>query len=652
MAPVRDVPIALSDVVEQVLKHAPPGEAPSVITTDSTQKKLASLNNLNLKSVVADDTIRTVGRSAQRMYINESTLVDLLDRMPSLTMLDLGQVANRSRGPVLPRESVYNKSDRQELYRAIGTLTNLHSLSLRNFGPWNKLNQLESAASVAELARALHGLSQLVQLDLRGVHIEREQELVNVLQQVPGLTTLKLFDDGSSHDPDSGKMLCETIRRITGLRHLSIVGTGEWSQHVAISLADTLRSLTKLEELHMEGNFFCSQGATALADAMHGLTQLLTLKMGTMNADGYRSKLVSAKVAAVLNEPLQAMSSLRTLATYESFECSLKSIQKLAFIIRQLPTLTWLDVGGYRFGDDGATALADALKGLKRLTTLDLSFNRIGARGASKLAPAMQCLSEMTELNLSWNCLMELDTGSPLGLEALALSVAVMTDLTSLDLSGNDILQKMDELVQAGNNFGERAIETLARALSNTTKMTCLRVSTNPHQRHPEAPGILTCHICQPLRDALIEMESLSQFHIAVHPSKVDWGIKLPEEFANGARDTHVLRRDTVYKAWPQTLAYVRELRKQGRLHALAFAMGTHKRLGSAAPMVAVAGGGSQMNSQAAQMGKDCAYVSMPGELVQRMVEACGARPEGRAWELEGLARLLGGGIINERAST
>jgi len=76
-------------------------------------------------------------------------------------------------------------------------------------------------------------------------------------------------------------------------------------------------------------------------------------------------------------------------------------------------------------------------------------------------------------------------------------------------------------------------------------------------------------------------------------------------------------------------------------LHALAFAMGKHSRLGRAA----------QTALAAVDKGKDCEYVLMPEEVVQRIVEACGAWPEGRAGELEGMVRLLGGGMINERGS-
>jgi len=53
----------------------------------------------------------------------------------------------------------------------------------------------------------------------------------------------------------------------------------------------------------------------------------------------------------------------------------------------------------------------------------------------------------------------------------------------------------------------------------------------------------------------------------------------------------------------------------------------------------------------AADDGKDCEYVMMPGELVQRVVEACVLWPEGRAGELEGVVRLIGGGMITMKGS-
>jgi len=101
--------------------------------------------------------------------------------------------------------------------------------------------------------------------------------------------------------------------------------------------------------------------------------------------------------------------------------------------------------------------------------------------------------------------------------------------------------------------------------------------------------------------------------------------------------------------------ARVRRCHDLPPMHALAFAMGTQFRLASCAARKAVAAGGSsQRRSQqqkgktqaAVDKGKDCEYVTMPDELVQRVVEACMSWPEGRAGKLEGVVRLLGGGMM------
>jgi len=89
-------------------------------------------------------------------------------------------------------------------------------------------------------------------------------------------------------------------------------------------------------------------------------------------------------------------------------------------------------------------------------------------------------------------------------------------------------------------------------------------------------------------------------------------------------------------------------------LHALAFAMGTHVRLGSAAPTAVFARGSSRRSRRlegkapAADTSLDCAYATLPRELVQRVVEACASWPEGQTGELEGVVRLLGGLMMDK----
>ncbi len=89
-----------------------------------------------------------------------------------------------------------------------------------------------------------------------------------------------------------------------------------------------------------------------------------------------------------------------------------------------------------------------------------------------------------------------------------------------------------------------------------------------------------------------------------------------------------------------------------GRCHglleelALAFAIGTHERLGAGS--AAGGGGGGRRRSRQAQgkapAGREeegCPFLMMPAELVKGVVEACGWRAEGELGD--GVVRLMGG---------
>ena len=85
---------------------------------------------------------------------------------------------------------------------------------------------------------------------------------------------------------------------------------------------------------------------------------------------------------------------------------------------------------------------------------------------------------------------------------------------------------------------------------------------------------------------------------------------------------------------------------------ALAFAMGTHTRLGggSAVGLLLVPLTRMSLRQQgkapAANTDQPCHYYTMPADLVQRVVRTCVSWPAGLAGETEGIVRLLGGGMI------
>jgi len=89
----------------------------------------------------------------------------------------------------------------------------------------------------------------------------------------------------------------------------------------------------------------------------------------------------------------------------------------------------------------------------------------------------------------------------------------------------------------------------------------------------------------------------------------------------------------------------------------LAFAMGTHSQLdGHNNPTDAVVGDGNQKRTQRqsdktadSELERGCVYVTMPGDLVQRVIEACETWPGGRTGELDGLVQKLRGGMMRTK---
>ena len=56
-----------------------------------------------------------------------------------------------------------------------------------------------------------------------------------------------------------------------------------------------------------------------------------------------------------------------------------------------------------KIGDEGANAIAEALKVNAVVTTLDLSGNNIGVEGAKAIAEALKVNAVLTKLNLKYN---------------------------------------------------------------------------------------------------------------------------------------------------------------------------------------------------------------------------------------------------------
>ena len=265
-------------------------------------------------------------------------------------------------------------------------MADLQALSLPGIGRGRSALDSETANA---LACSLVGLRSLVELDVCGMPSEAADVLARALQQLTGLTRLKLFYPETHYHSyrvrlpaadiiihiGSDCRLLEAAGSIAGLRSLSMLGfycKDDQSPQLIASALGALAGLTRLEELDMRHSRFSAEAATALAGALEGLTRLKKLNMehiepglgglaeaatafaGTLTRLTQLTELTmgscssdataSPEAVAALTAPLVALTSLTKLATYEG-PCSPATIETLASALGRMPALTWLNAG-------------------------------------------------------------------------------------------------------------------------------------------------------------------------------------------------------------------------------------------------------------------------------------------------------------------
>jgi hypothetical protein len=140
---------------------------------------------------------------------------------------------------------------------------------------------------------------------------------------------------------------------------------------------------------------------------------------------------------------LKDTSCLRSLhliypLAYEVGQADVEGILCIVPVLIELKHLRGLYIKGgiyssYRLGPDGARAIALALAGMKNLHSLDLPGNAIGPEGARAIAGALAGMKNLHSLNLSSNAI------GPEGARAIAPALAGMKNLRKLDLYKNNL---------------------------------------------------------------------------------------------------------------------------------------------------------------------------------------------------------------------
>jgi Ran GTPase-activating protein (RanGAP) involved in mRNA processing and transport len=149
------------------------------------------------------------------------------------------------------------------------------------------------------------------------------------------------------------------------------------------------------------------------------------------------STLIGAEGARFLSEALEVNNTTLTKLNLGYNRIGDEGAAALAAVLHVNASLSELDLNKNDIGAAGAAALIAAVpphaRGGPGLATLNLSHNAIGAAGASALAEALRENTTITELGLV-NC----DVGDE-GAAALAEALEVNTSLSGLDLPRNSI---------------------------------------------------------------------------------------------------------------------------------------------------------------------------------------------------------------------
>ena len=274
--------------------------------------------------------------------------------------------------------------------------------------------------------------------------------------------------------------------------------------------AGQLRSLVALrpspEGGWMVGPFFSPQDAVRLGAALPhlGRSSLLGLVSGAGQLPSALAALrdctvhvrlshedeqpadgdVAAALAAAAAGAPDALAGLKV-------ECQVGPLLMAEIAAAVRAGLRTLELVGYRIGDDGAQALAEALREKAKLSTLVLNRSSIGEAGAQVLAGALRENATLTTMNLGANSI------GDAGAQALAGALRVNTTLTKLDLGGDGIGDSgaealagalrenstLTELILNFNRIGEAGAQALARAMRENAALTTLELLWNDPYR-------------------------------------------------------------------------------------------------------------------------------------------------------------------------
>jgi Ran GTPase-activating protein (RanGAP) involved in mRNA processing and transport len=245
------------------------------------------------------------------------------------------------------------------------------------------------------------------------------------------LTKLKL--QGKGLGATEGIVLAELMQLRPVLTSLD-VGRNNLNEQAALSIVRAARQHDKITNLGLSGCGIGPIGAKEIADYIQFTAALKSCNL-LKNGLDVESATMLAKIGAEKGIMLSGMSRDQTVANFEHQDLEPADAILIASDLRLMAVLTSLDLNSNNIGDEGAKAIAEALKRLMAvLTSLDLNSNNIGDEGAKAIAEALKVNAVFR--GFFWLRL-ECNNIGDEGAKAIAEALEVNAVLTKLNLCGN-----------------------------------------------------------------------------------------------------------------------------------------------------------------------------------------------------------------------
>eukprot|EP00961_Rhodomonas_salina_P149347 2010205-Rhodomonas_salina.2 len=187
-------------------------------------------------------------------------------------------------------------------------------------------------------------------------------------------------------------LLAPALAALKALEELELRDMGD----LAISsICPTVKGLCRLRILDLRCCRIEDMGAEVLAGALCSLDSLTTLDVGVNR--------IGRAGAETVGSGLCALSALTLLDMSLNDNVGDEGASALAEAVRSHPALSVLRLSRTGLSDDGAIELADSLCGAAKLGEIDLAWNSIGVAGVSALVAVLLDLPELHTVNLGFS---------------------------------------------------------------------------------------------------------------------------------------------------------------------------------------------------------------------------------------------------------